>query len=140
MNNIITTYEHYKTIYTTRDITKADIVNICSSLTVEFKKNELGNHEFEPEPITQGGIIFKSFAYRPYKTMRFNGNTMWPWIDCEWTENDKTIVLVKQKSIGLFLKAFYDAPKWTPKEKDIFRRVLCNNGFTTNKKGLKITY
>ena len=63
MNHIITTYERYKKIYTTRDITKADIVNICSSLTLEFKLNKLGNHEFEPEKISEGGgISFRSIS------------------------------------------------------------------------------
>ena len=137
----ISTYENFRVCYTSRDITKADIVNICSSLNREFMLNKLGNHEFEPEPITEGGIIFKSYSgHGPYKSIRFLMNRNWKTVypDKPWTLNDTEVVLVKNNRIDLFLKAFHGAPKWSNEEKLIFKRVFCNNGFTTNKRGLKI--
>jgi hypothetical protein len=136
----IATYEHYKSVYTTRMITKKDIVNICDQLTIEYQLNNLGEEYFEPEAITEGGIVFKSYTMNSgkYKTMRFSMNNKWPTVDKEWTVEDEDECVPKNFRIDLFLKAFDLAPKWTNEEKKIFLRVLCNNGFVSNKRGIKI--
>jgi len=142
----IATYEHFKTLYTLRDITKNDIVNICSNLEVGYLINNLGIQKFEPEPITEGGIRFKSYdgngtgKYSCYKSIRFSGNNSWPFIDksCPWEYDDMEMVIPRHSRIDLFLKAFHGAPKWTKDEKNIFKMVLTNNGFTSSKRGLNI--
>lgn len=142
----IATYEHFKTLYTSRDITKNDIVNICRHLEVEYLMNNLGNQEFEPEPITEGGIRFKSYdgngpgKYSCYKSIRFLMNKSWPVVDREnpWQSGDVEIAVPGHTRIDLFLKAFDGAPKWTKEEKNLFKAVLTNNGFVSSKRGLVI--
>ena len=137
----ISTYAHYKTLYTSRDITKNDIVNVCNELKQSYLTNHLGFQEFEPEPISEGGIRFKLYNGEdngPYKTIRFLLNTSWPSIDDEWKTGDAEVVINKNNRIDLFLKAFDGAPKWTTEEKAIFQRTLTNNGFVSSKRGLKI--
>lgn len=139
-SNRITTYEHYKSLYTIRDITKSDIINICNQLKQEYLLNHLGIQEFEPESKVEGGILFKSYSGEngPYKSIRFLRNVSWDTaIDSTWEESME-VVIEKYNKIDLFLKAFDFAPKWTQDEKNIFKKVLTNNGFHTSKRGLPI--
>lgn len=135
--NKIVTYENYRHLYTSREITKSDIVNICNELKNEFS----GKQEFEPEKITEGGILFKSYNGEeesfgrkgPYKSIRFIGNSLWKTVDDSWKIGNMEVVIDKHTKIDLFLKAFDEAPSWKISEKNIFKKVLLNNGFTTKK-------
>ena len=51
------TYTEGFSVKTKRPITKNDIINLCDVL--ESKNEYINVCHFEPEPITEGGIIFK---------------------------------------------------------------------------------
>lgn len=68
MNKIPSTYCHGYKLFTTKCITTHDITTLCQLLNEKF------NHTlymFLPEPITEGGIIFKGLE-SGYKSLRFN--------------------------------------------------------------------
>ena len=89
------TYTYGFSFVVGKDVTKSEFIELCELLTNEvFFNNE---YIFEPEPITEGGII-----YRPvnnienvfkYKSIRFhNQKSTWPRINTEvlkeWRKND----------------------------------------------------
>jgi len=124
----MTTNCHGFTVRTTRNITKGDMVSLCNTL------NENDVCKFQPEPITEGGIMFifqnpVNFLY--YKTVRFDirkrplrqllthperTDTSWPWVSGDvmeqWCNNDD-IVFYEGSNIDLNLKSMHGAPVFT---------------------------
>ena len=88
------TYTRGGTLKVQRDITLNDIVIMC---------NLLSNHKayanickFEPEPITEGGIVYKfnetDTNNKWYKTVRFHyfpgeSQYTWPWVNDDVMED-----------------------------------------------------
>jgi hypothetical protein len=113
------TYTNGLTFITKKDITQNNIITLC---------NLLNNHElfnglctFEPEPITEGGIIFKYINGEQewYKSMRLGlSGKDWPWI-CNpmvsWLNNNN-IIIKKDIRIYTYLKSFRNAPVFTQDE------------------------
>ncbi len=113
-------------------ITKDDIIILCNLLNECKEYSDL--FTFEPEPITEGGIIYKfknetdikDGKYDKYKTVRLCiGN--WPWINNnvmnEWKGNNDTIIN-KDQIINTFLKSFYGAPVFTIDELKIWEECF----------------
>jgi hypothetical protein len=134
-------------IATTTDFTKGNFVELCELLTEKFnEKYESKEYSFEPEAITEGGIIFKSFPEsdkciftcgnekrEKYKTMRiyFNNTELgYPWINkdvmTKWKiAPEKNDVIVKKgEFIGTSLKSQWGAPIWTIEELQIFEECF----------------
>ena len=112
------TYTSGLSFKTTREITKNDIVTLC---------NLLNNHElfkdvctFEPEPITEGGIIFKYINGENdwYKSMRMYCCN-WSYITddpmIKWLNNND-MVFKKDVRFNTYLKSFREAPVFTQDE------------------------
>ena len=107
---------------TERIITKNDIIIICKLLN---SKDEYSNLcEFQPEGITEGGILFKfkdNLDTKWYKSVRLGVDSgvskgKWYWINdnylSEWTENND-IIFDKNNKFSLFLKSFRGSPLFT---------------------------
>ena len=116
--------------YVTNDknITKHDIITLCGLLNNDpFYANLC---TFEPEPITEGGIVFKFSNPMWYKTMRFRprrDGVRWPWINAnvmtEWFEN-QDVVIHKKNTFETYLKSFRGAPSFTIEELKIWETCL----------------
>jgi len=127
---MLTTYTPGFSLKSTKTITKNDIIKICRYLDnqPEYK----GNCTFRPEPITEGGIVFK-FKNHPewYKSIRlcvtYAEDGRWDIISKnvmkEWKDNDD-MVLPSQRKITLYLKSFNCAPVFTIEELHIFERAF----------------
>ena len=129
----ISTYAPGLTLKTQFFITKDDIITLCKELTK--KKCYSGLCEFQPEPISEGGIIFKfkdNINYKWYKSVRLCVNSgesrgKWPWVRdnylSEWTGNEDTIFGSNNK-FTLFLKSFHGAPPFTLEELKIWEECF----------------
>jgi hypothetical protein len=152
----INTYTRGFDIFITRDITKADMVNICNELTEKFDNK----YQFEPEPITDGFLYIKNLKY---KCMRLSCSHA-PWVNSnvmeEWKDNNDIFVKKttddnfkgRRKSYydtkkgvygsnyyGTCLKSLYDAPAWTYDELKTIKEVLEKYDMkTTNIKEIKL--
>jgi len=127
------TYTIGLTLKTERIITKDDFITMCKLLG---SKNEYSNLcEFQPEGITEGGILFK-FKYNLdntwYKSVRLGVSSgeskgKWYWIDgnylSEWTGNND-IIFDKNNKFTLFLKSFHGAPLFTLEELKIWEECF----------------
>jgi hypothetical protein len=143
-----------------KNITKDDIVKLCESLQNKFNSTVAGNEKyiFEPECITEGGIVMKSWPGKKeeqYKTMRIwfskAPGGSWPFVDNPmelWHDDMLPILNIetynreylgtsfssrkpkrsKKEPIHTFLKAFRGAPLWTTKELIIFEHCLDSIG------------
>jgi hypothetical protein len=124
------------------NITKGQFINICRSISAHFSYDQ--PIDMVPEPITEGGILFKGGGYGHmyttgmwYKTMRIRmENVRWPMIDettiNEWTDNNEILYPAGTKGTT-FLKAFSYAPGWTFGELTIFRSVFEAYGIQVTK-------
>lgn len=114
----------------TKDITKEIYIEICEDLSATFAEKFGGEYIFEPESITEGGIILVQFPGKQnkmYKTMRhhltsknYERNVRWPWIDKknvmeDWRDDSGILIPINTLS-DTFLKAFHGAPTWTVDE------------------------
>ena len=128
------TYTTGLTLKTTRVITKCDIITMCKSLN---NKEEYSNLcEFEPEGITEGGIVYKfkdGSDNNLYKTVRLRVNSgasngKWYWINenvmSEWSESND-MIFDTNKKFTIFLKSFHGAPLFTLAELKIWE--VCFN-------------
>jgi len=118
----INTYNHGYKLNVVHPLTKDDIVVICHELEAAFGPG----HEFRPEPIGQGFLLWSSWPGKDkegYKCMRLScmaarHNFNWPWINPnvmeEWDGNPDVVIPVGRYST--FLKSFRTAPKWTQAE------------------------
>jgi len=134
------TYTYGFSFVVGKDVTKSEFIELCELLTNEvFFNNE---YIFEPEPITEGGII-----YRPvnnignvfkYKSIRFhNQKSTWPRINTEvlkeWRKNDD-ILFYKGYKFDTFLKSFGDSPLYTLEELKILASYFNLFGLIKNGK------
>jgi hypothetical protein len=121
------------TLKTERIITKDDIITMCKLLD---SKDEYSNLcEFQPEGITEGGILFKfkgNLDNKWYKSVRLCvhygvSKGKWYWINDnylpEWSENDD-IIFDKDNKFTLFLKSFNGAPPFTLEELKIWEECF----------------
>jgi hypothetical protein len=127
------TYTRGLTLITERIITKKDIITMCNLLN---SKDEYTNLcEFEPEPISEGGILFKfkdNFDNTWYKSVRLCvswGETRGKWylinknVISEWSGNDD-IIFNKNSKFTIFLKSFHGAPLFTLDELKIWEECF----------------
>lgn len=125
----IETYAVGLTLKTKQIITKNDIITMCELLN---SKDEYFNLcEFQPEAISEGGIIFKfkdSSCNKWYKSVRLCVNVgeskgKWYCVNCnclsEWTGNND-VIFDKNNKFTLFLKSFHGAPPFTLEELKIW--------------------
>jgi hypothetical protein len=132
----MTTYTNGLTLKTERIITKNDIITMCNLLN---SNNEYSNLcEFQPEGITEGGILFKfkdNFDSNWYKSVRLCVNSrctrgIWYWINenviTEWSGNND-IIFNNNIKFTIFLKSFHGAPLFTLDElkiwEDCFKQI-----------------
>lgn len=125
-----------------KDITTKSICSIISKLNKEFGSE----YKWEPEPITEGGIVCTNWPGKEegqFKCIRFNAKYgRWPHISKDiidvW-ENSKEeqVIWPKQTEKGwLYLKAYYGAPCWTLHELKIFMRIFETVGIHCSKRSL----
>jgi hypothetical protein len=118
----MSTYTTGLTLKTTKIITKGDIISMCMSLNSKEEYSDLC--EFEPEGITEGGIVYKfkdGGDDNRYKTVRLRVSSgcsggKWYWINenvmSEWSESND-MVFDTNKKFTIFLKSFHGAPLFT---------------------------
>ena len=106
-----------------RQIRKKDIINLCELLNENIKINK-----FEPEPISEGGIIYKwkNDNSELYKSVRFNCRN-WEYINNDvmnaWKDNND-ILFDEQDTFNTFLKSFNGAPIFTINELNIWENCF----------------
>ena len=146
----MTTYTIGLTLKTGRIITKDDIITMCKLLNSKDIYSNLC--EFQPEGITEGGIVYKfkdCFDNEWYKSVRLcvnreksRGN--WYWINenvmSEWCENND-IIFDENIFFTIFLKSFHGAPLFTINElkiwEECFNQIgIVNVGKYPSKKSL----
>ena len=126
----------------TSEITKADFIRIVNRIGDVFGDGWV----FEPEPISEGGIVIKNWPGRTtemYKSMRFHYSIegqhwSWPTIfledPCEEWRGSIDVVWpalsprVRKDWCTTFLKAFNFAPAWTVAEITTIAGVLAEFG------------
>ena len=129
----MSTYAIVLTLKTKKIITKNDIITICKLLN---SKDEYSNLcEFQPEGISEGGILFKfkdNLDKKWYKSVRLCVNCnvsrgKWYFINdnciSEWTGNND-IIFDKNNKFTLFLKSFNGAPLFTLEELKIWEECF----------------
>jgi len=133
------TYTHGFSFVVSKNVTKAEFIKICELLTNEvFFNNE---YVFEPEPISEGGIIYRPVNNTEnvfkYKSIRFqHPHGDWPWINTEvlneWRKSDD-ILFYEGHKFNTFLKSFGDSPLYTLEELEIIASYF--NSFGLSKIG-----
>lgn len=126
------------TLKTEKIITKNDIINMCNLLN---NKDEYSNLcKFEPEGISEGGILFKfkDANKKWYKSVRLcvnNGYSQgkWYWVSDnylpEWSESND-IIFNENEQFTLYLKSFHGAPLFTIEELKIWEECFNQIGIT----------
>lgn len=131
----IQTCKHGPNFFIKESITSHGIINIINKLHEIFGNEYI----FEPEPISEGGIVFKEWPGKQkthYKSFRLRcNNGKWPHINenviKEWTEKESFVIWHGEGTkinLGSYLKAFYGAPKWTKDEIYKFTVALAEGG------------
>ena len=138
----MTTYTRGYTLQTERIVTKDDIMTMCELLNSKEEYSDLC--EFQPEPISEGGIVYKFKNNKDdkwYKSVRLcvnRGFTMGQWYFVnedrlsEWIGNDD-FVLRDNSEFTVFLKSFDGAPPFTLEELKIWEQ--CFNQIGIVRKG-----
>lgn len=110
------------------DITQNDIVTLCNLLNNHNQFKDICT--FEPEPITEGGIIFKYINGEDkwYKSMRLGLNGRdWPNVDktpmINWLNGTK-VIIKKDVRFDTYLKSFRFAPEFTQEELKVFEECF----------------
>lgn len=112
---------------TEKIITKHDIITMCNLLKNRDEYSNLCS--FEPEPITEGGIVFKfknnsewykSVRLCVYSVVSYSGKYhQWDWINAnvmtEWLEN-YDVVFNKGYKFDTCIYSFHGAPVFTSDE------------------------
>ena len=121
------------TLKTERIITKDDIITLCKILNSKDQYSNLC--EFEPEGISEGGILFKfkdNLDNKWYKSVRLCVNWdgskgKWYWVNdnylSEWTGNDD-IIFDKNNKFTLSLISFSGAPLFTLEELKVWEECF----------------
>lgn len=147
----ISTYTNGLVLKTTQPVTKNDIITLCNLLNERDEYKDVCT--FEPEPITEGGIVYRFNVRSPeqqrwYKSVRLGiGNCpvdrtgefsqrflsqnrgKWDWIHHktnvmeEWNLS-KDIVYPEHEKFRTFLKSFRGAPAFTQEELKIWEECL----------------
>lgn len=153
MIDVLVTYCSGPDLSSTSVITTKSIVTLIDTLSELFGPG----YVFEPEPITEGGIVMTSWPNKEstpkkgnndcYKSFRFHfpDHGKWPFIRRNTLESWRNteaepiwspkVHQVKKKTVteligATWLKAFNGAPCWTPEEIDRFVLALEEIGFT----------
>jgi hypothetical protein len=126
------TYTNGYQLILSEPLTKKKLIQLCHELKRAF--NDFYNStkfSFEPEPITEGGIVFSNYSDPFYKTMRIsphNCHGLYGWIPEnvmeEWKENND-ILQEPNTKLRTYLKSFHGAPLWTVEELKLFE--MCFN-------------
>ncbi len=133
MTDYMSTYTSGYKLRITTPITKGTIINLCRRLKEEFTTEYGGHWQFQPEPISEGGIIF--ILDKGYKSMRIYLDD-WPHVPDnvmkKWPKEANDIIESDDgkpiKEISTFLKSFHGADPWTLDELKIFERCLSEIG------------
>ena len=154
MTSYIGTYTCGLHLKTERIITKNDIITMCKLLNSKDIYSNLC--EFEPEGISEGGIVYKfknCFDNEWYKSVRlginyhrngYQSKGVWYWINknimTEWYQNND-IIFNENNYFTIFLKSFHGAPLFTVNELKIWEECfneigIVNVGKYPNKKSL----
>ena len=113
---IIHTYKDGPTFKIGDSFTMRNVMNI-----IEKMNNAMPHHEFEPEPISEGGIRIKSDG-KPFKTIRLRVKN-WPWLT-PGAEIDLDRELTCEKNVMYtFLKSFNGREKLCPEQPASHGRV-----------------
>ena len=121
-----------------RDISRKELVEICEEISVKFT-DHFNRHiitdassafgvpriyKFEPEPITEGGLVMVSgcLGYKSFRIVMLNWPTIYPSTYNEW-KNDPTILCKNGFQTGTYLKS-YNTTAWTKKELHLIREVF----------------
>lgn len=142
---MLSTYCSGLTFKTEKIITKNDIITMCNLLN---NREEYSSQlcTFEPEPITEGGIVFKfknnsewykSVRLCVHSVVNYGGKYhQWDWINdnvmTEWLENND-VVFDKNCKFYTFIKSFHGAPVFTLNELKIWEE--CFNQIGVKKVG-----
>tara|TARA_B100000900_G_C20405893_1_gene644751 strand:- start:51 stop:545 length:495 start_codon:yes stop_codon:yes gene_type:complete len=158
---MLSTYTSGITFKTEKIITKNDIINMCNILGSKEEYRNLC--EFQPEGISEGGILFKfkdnlcpmckeknSDIKTWYKTVRLCvhsicANGKWYWVNEDYLQDwsgNSDIVFEKNTKFETFLKSFNGAPVFTEEElkiwEDSFKEIgIIKVGKYPSKKSLK---
>lgn len=127
------TYTPGYNLRTTQPLTKQKLVQLCHALAQAFNTYyQTDEFSFEPEPITEGGIVFTNYK-SVYKTMRIFPTkkfSLYGWLPSNvmqaW-QNDTEVLLEAQSEMGTYLKSFHGAPLWTHEDLKLFEQ--CFNEF-----------
>ena len=114
-----------------KDFTKGDFYNLCLMLKTAFDNK----YEFEPQAITEGGIVFANLEDNCFKSMKLYGithNTTYGWIVkgatlSEWKDNN-VILCKKDYMLTGNIRAF-NALKWSHTEIELFAKCFREIGF-----------
>ena len=118
----MSTYTTGLTLKTTRVIKKSDMTTMCEFLN--SKEEFSGLCRFEPEGISEGGIVYKfqnECDKNWYKSVRLCvthgcSGGKWYWVNenvmTEWSESSD-IIFDTNKKFTIFLKSFHGAPLFT---------------------------
>ena len=128
-----------------RRIDKSDLWRMTARLRDVFGEG----WAFRPEAVSEGGILISDWPGRlppMYKSMRLSESETWPFADSDWAsawEHDCSEVMPAAHPSVLerprkgwrttFLKAFRDAPSWTPEELLKLAAVLVEFGILSRK-------
>jgi hypothetical protein len=131
---MFSTYTRGGTLKVQQNITKGNIATMCHLLSNH--KAYVNICEFAPEPITEGGIVYKfnetDTNNKWYKTVRFHyfpGESQYTWprigmdVMEQWNENSD-VLFSKNNKIELFLKSFHGAPVFTQDELKIWEECF----------------
>ena len=118
------TYTSGLTLKAEKDVTKKDILCICEMLSSHPEYN--ASCHFEPERISEGGIIYKfNDTNGWYKSIRFRNGAKWPWIkDIEEWIDSSDIIFDANTEFTMLLKSFHGAPVFTHDELEIWENIL----------------
>lgn len=123
------TYTSGLTFQASRDITAKDISELCEILS---KDPFYEGVQFEPEKITEGGILFQYPDAKEgwYKSVRFRMNRKWPFFQ-EWESNDQVLhetTLWGHNQFTTYLKSFGGAPLFTVDELCVWEKAFSQLG------------
>lgn len=121
-SNNVSTYAKGFKLKTVFHITKGDLVRLCNLLNEKYS----GECQFEPEPICEGGVVFKFPNPDWYKSLRL-GIKNYPWVSenvmSEWADSAE-ILLWSMDEIDTYLKAFNGAPAFTIDELKVWEECF----------------
>ncbi len=132
------------TFRSARPITKGDIIRLCETLNQHPLYKDVCM--FEPEPITEGGMVFRFLRQEQtgprrcavcrtcsgpwYKTIRFHYRKfiiVSKAVMAEWKDNDE-VIFPSNYILSTHLKSFHGAPPFTTEELRILAGAFCTIG------------